>query len=107
MKGGDVAMTEKTTIRKLSAAERGQVKDARARRDAATYQSVQPAQQLGFIHNNVARIGRRACDIACNDKNGLAPGQTPMGQVRNMAHPELTHSSIVFIAHPQVTVNNS
>ena len=30
--------------------------------------------QLGFIHNNVDCIGCRACEIACKDKNGLAPG---------------------------------
>jgi len=30
--------------------------------------------QLGFVHNNVDCIGCRACEIACKDKNGLAPG---------------------------------
>jgi ferredoxin len=30
--------------------------------------------QWGFIHNNVDCIGCRACEIACKDKNGLAPG---------------------------------
>jgi anaerobic dimethyl sulfoxide reductase subunit B (iron-sulfur subunit) len=35
---------------------------------------VKPAQQFGFVHNNVDCIGCRACEIACKDKNGLPPG---------------------------------
>jgi len=38
------------------------------------YTPVKPKMQLGFIHNNVDCIGCRACEIACKDKNGLAPG---------------------------------
>jgi NAD-dependent dihydropyrimidine dehydrogenase PreA subunit len=48
---------------------------AHKRRDAATYEPVKPAMQLGFVHNNVDCIGCRACEIACKDKNGLAPGR--------------------------------
>jgi NAD-dependent dihydropyrimidine dehydrogenase PreA subunit len=50
------------------------VQAAQARRDATTYEPVKPAKQLGFVHNNVDCIGCRACEIACKDKNGLAPG---------------------------------
>jgi anaerobic dimethyl sulfoxide reductase subunit B (iron-sulfur subunit) len=38
------------------------------------YEPVKPKMQLGFVHNNVDCIGCRACEIACKDKNGLAPG---------------------------------
>jgi NAD-dependent dihydropyrimidine dehydrogenase PreA subunit len=43
-------------------------------RRGTTYEPVKPAKQLGFVHNNVDCIGCRACEIACKDKNGLAPG---------------------------------
>ena len=67
-------MADKKTIRKLGAEARAEVPAAQARRDAATYEPVKPAKQLGFIHNNMDCIGCRACEIACKDKNGLAPG---------------------------------
>lgn len=44
------------------------------RKVAQTYEPVKPKVQLGFVHNNVDCIGCRACEIACKDKNGLAPG---------------------------------
>ena len=67
-------MADKKSIRKLSAEARAEVPAAQARRDAATYEPVKPARQLGFIHNNMDCIGCRACEIACKDKNGLGPG---------------------------------
>ena len=39
-----------------------------------TYTPVVPDMQMGFVHNNVDCIGCRACEMACKDKNGLAPG---------------------------------
>ena len=58
--------------------ERGLDKDkiraAAAKRRTETYVPVVPDEQWGFIHNNVDCIGCRACEIACKDKNGLAPG---------------------------------
>jgi anaerobic dimethyl sulfoxide reductase subunit B (iron-sulfur subunit) len=51
-----------------------EVKAALQRKEAQTYQPVKPAQQFGFVHNNVDCIGCRACEIACKDKNGLPPG---------------------------------
>jgi DMSO reductase iron-sulfur subunit len=50
------------------------VKEAVKRRKKETYTPVKPDVQLGFVHNNVDCIGCRACEIACKDKNGLAPG---------------------------------
>lgn len=50
------------------------IKAAVDRKKKATYTPVVPAMQLGFVHNNVDCIGCRACEIACKDKNGLAPG---------------------------------
>jgi len=38
------------------------------------YEPVVPDMQMGFVHNNVDCIGCRACEMACKDKNGLAPG---------------------------------
>lgn len=50
------------------------IKAAVKRRKKAVYTPVVPDMQLGFVHNNVDCIGCRACEIACKDKNGLAPG---------------------------------
>ena len=50
------------------------IREAVKRRKHVTYTPVKPEMQLGFIHNNVDCIGCRACEIACKDKNGLAPG---------------------------------
>ena len=67
-------MTEKIVIRKLGNAEKARVPEAQKLRDATTYTPVVPNKQFGFIHNNMDCIGCRACEIACKDKNGLAPG---------------------------------
>ena len=50
------------------------IREAVKRRKRVTYTPVKPEMQLGFVHNNVDCIGCRACEIACKDKNGLAPG---------------------------------
>jgi anaerobic dimethyl sulfoxide reductase subunit B (iron-sulfur subunit) len=50
------------------------IREAARQRRAEVYKPVVPEVQLGFIHNNVDCIGCRACEIACKDKNGLAPG---------------------------------
>jgi anaerobic dimethyl sulfoxide reductase subunit B len=65
-------MADKTPPRKIE--DKVALKAAVERRDAATYEPVKPAKQLGFIHNNQDCIGCRACEIACKDKNGLQPG---------------------------------
>ncbi len=44
------------------------------RKQRVVYTPVKPGKQLGFIHNNTECIGCRSCEIACKDKNGLAPG---------------------------------
>ncbi|MEJ1296162.1 MAG: 4Fe-4S dicluster domain-containing protein [Candidatus Sedimenticola sp. (ex Thyasira tokunagai)] len=54
--------------------DKKKIKQAIKRRKKATYTPVVPDNQLGFVHNNVDCIGCRACEIACKDKNGLAPG---------------------------------
>ncbi|MCP5305105.1 MAG: 4Fe-4S dicluster domain-containing protein [Chromatiaceae bacterium] len=54
--------------------DRALLKVAIKRRKKAVYEPVKPAQQLGFVHNNVDCIGCRACEIACKDKNGLPAG---------------------------------
>ncbi len=54
--------------------EKAKIKEAVKRRKLETYTPVKPEVQLGFVHNNVDCIGCRACEIACKDKNGLAPG---------------------------------
>ena len=60
--------------RKLEKEEKTRIREAVKRRKRVTYHPVKPEMQLGFIHNNVDCIGCRACEIACKDKNGLAPG---------------------------------
>ena len=50
------------------------IREAAAKVKAEVYTPVVPDIQWGFIHNNVDCIGCRACEIACKDKNGLAPG---------------------------------
>jgi anaerobic dimethyl sulfoxide reductase subunit B (iron-sulfur subunit) len=50
------------------------IKEAVKRRKRESYVPVKPDMQLGFVHHNVDCIGCRACEIACKDKNGLAPG---------------------------------
>jgi len=54
--------------------DKAKIKAAVKRHKRVTYTPVQPDVQLGFVHNNVDCIGCRACEIACKDKNGLAPG---------------------------------
>ncbi len=54
--------------------DKAKIKAAVKKRKREVYSPVVPDMQLGFIHNNVDCIGCRACEIACKDKNGLAPG---------------------------------
>ncbi|MCB1425978.1 MAG: 4Fe-4S dicluster domain-containing protein [Notoacmeibacter sp.] len=54
--------------------DKTKIKAAVKKRKREIYEPVVPDMQLGFIHNNVDCIGCRACEIACKDKNGLAPG---------------------------------
>lgn len=54
--------------------DKTKIKAAVKKRKREVYEPVVPDMQLGFIHNNVDCIGCRACEIACKDKNGLAPG---------------------------------
>ncbi len=54
--------------------DKQKIKTAVLKRKREGYTPVVPDMQLGFIHNNVDCIGCRACEIACKDKNGLAPG---------------------------------
>ncbi|MCU7838924.1 MAG: 4Fe-4S dicluster domain-containing protein [Candidatus Thiodiazotropha sp. (ex Troendleina suluensis)] len=54
--------------------DKAKIKEAVKRRKREVYTLVKPDMQLGFVHNNVDCIGCRACEIACKDKNGLAPG---------------------------------
>ena len=54
--------------------DKEKIKAAVKRVQREVYTPVKPDEQLGFVHNNVDCIGCRACEIACKDKNGLAPG---------------------------------
>ncbi len=54
--------------------DKKKIREAAAKVKAEGYAPVTPDVQWGFIHNNVDCIGCRACEIACKDKNGLAPG---------------------------------
>lgn len=54
--------------------DKARIKENVARMKRETYVPVVPEVQMGFIHNNVDCIGCRACEMACKDKNGLAPG---------------------------------
>ena len=54
--------------------DKAKIKEAVKRKKKEIYTPVEPDMQLGFVHNNVDCIGCRACEIACKDKNGLAPG---------------------------------
>jgi len=54
--------------------DKQKIREAAAKVKAEGYTPVVADVQWGFIHNNVDCIGCRACEIACKDKNGLAPG---------------------------------
>jgi len=54
--------------------DKDRIKENVARMKRETYTPVVPDMQMGFVHNNVDCIGCRACEMACKDKNGLAPG---------------------------------
>jgi anaerobic dimethyl sulfoxide reductase subunit B (iron-sulfur subunit) len=67
-------MANEPTPKNPALQDQATLKEAIKRHKKEVYTPVVPAQQFGFIHNNVDCIGCRACEIACKDKNGLAPG---------------------------------
>ena len=58
----------------MATTDKATLKAAILKKKREVYEPVVPAQQFGFIHNNVDCIGCRACEIACKDKNGLPEG---------------------------------
>ena len=79
-----------------------EVRSALERQAAQTYKPVKPAVQLGFVHNNVVCIGCRACEIACKDKNGLAPGP----RFRRVMYVEGGHYPDVFAYKVNMSCNH-
>ena len=71
--------------------DKAKIKAAIKRRKKEVYTPVVPDMQLGFVHNNVDCIGCRACEIACKDKNGLAPGHGSGGFSISKAGPIPTY----------------
>ena len=86
-------------VRKIDKAE---LKSAIERKVAQTYEPVKPAKQLGFVHHNVDCIGCRACEIACKDKNGLAPGP----RFRRVMYVEGGHYPDVFAYKVNMSCNH-
>jgi len=59
---------------KANKSDKMRLREAITKRKRVGYTPVEPDMQLAFIHNNVDCIGCLSCEIACKDKNGLAPG---------------------------------
>ncbi len=82
--------------------DKERIKVAVAERKRTTYTPVQPDMQLGFVHNNMDCIGCRACEIACKDKNGLAPGP----RFRRVMYVEGGHFPDVFAYKVNMSCNH-